>query len=76
MNNEKVIEKIMKLKYGKYTCHVDNCISYRRLGNTRRLKFSKLYTKLQEFGVTATFQEAKHIVFKYRANSSRVNVHN
>ena len=72
---EKIIKKIMLSKYGKYFCHIDNCISYKTRGNTRRLKFSKLYTKLQEYGVTATFQEAKYIVFKYRANTSRDNVH-
>ena len=73
---ENIIKEVMSTNYGKYNCHIDSCISYKRLGNTRRLRFSKLYAKLQEQGVTATFQEAKYIVFKYRANASRVSVNN
>ena len=71
---EKLIKKIMSTNYKGYNCHIDNCISYKRRGNTRRLKFYKLYDILKECGVTATFPEAKHIVFKYRANESRVKL--
>lgn len=76
MNNENKIKKIMELKYGKYNCHIDNCISYKRRGNTRRLKFYKLYDILKECGVTASPEDTIEVVFKHRANTSRVNVNN
>ena len=73
---ETMIKNIMIKKYGEYKCHIDGYISYKRLGNTRRLKFSKLYKELQGYGVKASSQAAKQVIFKYRSNISRVNVNN
>ena len=76
MNNENRIKEVIESKYGEYKCLADGAISYKVNGNTRRLKFSKLYKELQGYGVTATPEEAVEVVFKYRANTSRVNINN
>jgi hypothetical protein len=76
MNYENTIKNIIESKYGEYKCLQDGAISYRVNGNTRRLRFSKLYEELVSNGVTATPEEAIEVVFKHRANTSRVNVNN
>ena len=76
MNNENTIREVIESKYGEYKCLADGAISYRVNGNTRRLRFSKLYEELVSNGVTATPEEAIEVVFKHRANTSRVNVNN
>ena len=75
MNTDR-IKDIIESKYGEYKCLADGAISYRVNGNTRRLRFSKLYKELVSNGVTATPEEAIEAVFKHRANTSRVNVNN
>ena len=75
MNTDR-IKDIIESKYGEYKCLADGAISYRVNGNTRRLRFSKLYEELVSNGVTATPEEAIEVVFKHRANTSRVNVNN
>ena len=76
MNNENRIKEIMKSKYNEYKCLTDGAISYRVNGNTRRLKFTKLYEELVGYGVTASPEEVIEVVYKYRSNLSRVNVNN
>jgi hypothetical protein len=76
MNNEDRIKEVIESKYGEYKCLADGAISYKVNGNTRRLKFTKLYEELQGYGVTATPEDTIEVVFKYRANTSRVNVDN
>ncbi len=73
---ENRIKEIMKLKYNKYKCLADGAISYKVNGNTRRLRFEKLYEELQGYGVTASPEDTIEVVFKHRANTSRVNVNN
>ena len=73
---ENRIKEIMKLKYNKYKCLSDGAISYKVNGNTRRLRFTKLYEELVGCGVTASPEDAIEVVYKYRANTSRVNVNN
>ena len=76
MNYENTIKDIIESKYGEYKCLQDGAISYRVNGNTRRLRFSKLYEELVSNGVTASPEEAIEVVFKYRSNLTRVSVNN
>ena len=76
MNTENRIKDIIESKYNEYKCLADGAISYRVNGNTRRLRFTKLYEELVDNGVTATPEEVLDVVYKYRANTSRVNVNN
>ena len=76
MNNENKIKEVIESKYGEYKCLADGAISYKVNGNTRRLRFTKLYEELQGYGVTATPEDTIDVVYKYRANTSRVNVNN
>ena len=79
MNNENTenrIKNIVSANYPDYKCLTDASISYKTRGNTRRLKFSKLYSQLMEYGITATPEEVIEVVFKHRSNRSRVNVNN
>ena len=71
---ESTIKEVMISKYGEYKFLVDGSITYKRLGNTRRLRFYKLYDILQGYGVTATAKEVLAVIFKYRSNPSRVTV--
>mgnify|MGYP003651282623 FL=1 len=73
---ENKIREIVKLKYNEYKCLADGAISYRVNGNTRRMRFSKLYEELVSNGVTASPEEVLDVVYKYRSNRSRVNVNN
>tara|TARA_R110000803_G_scaffold71490_4_gene134773 strand:+ start:2665 stop:2892 length:228 start_codon:yes stop_codon:yes gene_type:complete len=75
MNTDR-IKDIIESKYGEYRCLADGAISYRVNGNTRRLRFSKLYEELQGYGVTASPEEVIDAIFKYRSNRSRVNINN
>tara|TARA_R110000772_G_scaffold80986_1_gene172377 strand:- start:344 stop:571 length:228 start_codon:yes stop_codon:yes gene_type:complete len=75
MNTDR-IKDIIESKYGEYKCLADGAISYRVNGNTRRLRFSKLYEELVSNGVTASPEEVLDVVYKYRSNRSRVNVNN
>ena len=74
--NTNRIKDIIESKYGEYKCLADGAISYKVNGNTRRMRFSKLYEELVSNGVTASPEEAIEVVFKYRSNLSRVNVNN
>ena len=76
MNNENRIKEVIESKYGEYKCLSDGAISYKVNGNTRRLRFTKLYEELQGYGVTATPEDTIEVVFKHRANTSRVNINN
>ena len=76
MNNENKIKEVIESKYGKYKCLADGAISYKVNGNTRRLRFEKLYEELQGYGVTANPEDTIEVVFKYRSNPSRVNINN
>ena len=75
-NTENKIKNIVLSNYGEYKCLTDASISYRTRGNTRRLKFSKLYNQLIQYGVVATPEEVIGVIFKHRSNRSRVNVNN
>ena len=63
MNNENKIKEVIESKYGEYKCLADGAISYKRLGNTRRLKFTKLYEELVGYGVTASPEEVIDSIF-------------
>lgn len=71
---ENIIKEVMISKYGEYKFLVDGSISYKTRGNTRRLRFYKLYDILQGYGVTATAKEVLAVVFKHRSNPSRVRL--
>lgn len=73
-NQETAIKNIMNDKYTGYKFLVDGSISYKTRGNTRRLRFYKLYDILQGYGVTATAKEVLAVVFKHRSNPSRVRL--